>query len=205
MIKHYTLKALQKTIRHALALDPNSIERLKALEGKSVKIMIRPLGTHFYMVFNDTQLTLREHLSHPPDTIIHSSPLGFIRLSLLPASKVRSLFNDQIKISGDLSLGQDLKKLFDDLDIDWEGHLAQFTGDVVAYQIGKIFRFGHQFTRETKSALEHHVSEYLHEEIRLFPSREELSDFFEDVDELMLATERLEAHVNQLIARYEID
>ena len=43
-------------------------------------------------------------------------------------------------MTGDVELGQQVKTLFDEIDIDWEGHLARFTGDVVAFQVGSLFR-----------------------------------------------------------------
>ncbi|RUR09568.1 ubiquinone biosynthesis accessory factor UbiJ [Legionella septentrionalis] len=204
MIKHYTLKALQKAINKALALDPSRAEKLQALEGKSVKLIITPLNISFFICFrqNELHLTAQECSA---DTIIESSPLGLIRLSLLPASKVRSLFNDQIKISGNIELGQEVKKLFDEMDIDWEGHLAQFTGDVVAYQIGSFFRRGFAFNQRLGANLRANLTEYLQEELRLVPSREELEDFFKDVDDLSLSVERLAAHINQLTACHEIN
>lgn len=203
MIKQYSLRALQKAINHALALDPATPDRLNTLKGKVLKLIISPLNIHFFMQFKHQKIYLLADYTEEPDTIIQSSPLGFIRLSLLPASKVRSLFNDQIRISGDVTLGQSIKRLFDDLDIDWEGHLAHFTGDVVAHQIGSWVRRGLQFNHQLKTSIKHHVSDYLHEELRTFPPREEAHDFFNDVDELTLRVERLDARLNHYLEHHE--
>lgn len=203
MIIKYSLKALEKAINHALSLDPSSGLKLQKLEGKMIKIIINPLNIHFYIYMHNKALLLLEHSENNPDTVIQSSPLGLIRLSLLPSSKVRSLFNDKIHISGDLELGQDIKKLFDHLDIDWEGHLAQFTGDVVAHQIGNMFRKGRDISRHIQTSLHDNISEYLQQETKLLPSREELNDFFNDIDDLSLRVERLQAHLNQLKSHYE--
>ncbi len=203
MIKKYSLLALQKAINHALALDESMPDKIKALHGKVLEVIITPLNVHFFIRFAEHELLLLADYEEQPDTIIHSSPLGLIRLSLLPASKVRSLFNDKIRLSGDIELGQRVKQLFDDIDIDWEGHLAHITGDVVAHQIGSLFRQGRAFKRQISSSIRQNVTEYLHEEIRAFPPKEEIHDFFNDIDELSLRAERLAAHVNQLLARYE--
>lgn len=203
MIIKYSLKALQKAINHALSLDAMTPIKLQALEGKLIELQIAPLNVHFYIQIHEQKLLLLEHSQAIPDTVIHSSPLGLIRLSLLPASKVRSLFNDKIRISGDLELGQAIKQLFDDLDIDWEGHLAQFTGDVVAHQIGNMFRKGLSITRQMKTSLNENMSEYLQEEARVLPSREALNDFFNDIDDLSLRVERLQARLKQVKALHE--
>jgi ubiquinone biosynthesis protein UbiJ len=199
MIKQYSLTVLQKAINHALALDESMPDKLKALDGKVLEVVISPLNVNFFMCFSQSELLLRAEHDTPADAIIRSSPLGLIRLSLLPASKVRSLFNDKIRISGDIELGQQVKKIFDEIDIDWEGHLAQFTGDVVAHQVGSLFRQGLAFKRQVSDSMRHDLTEYLQEELRAFPPREEINDFFTDIDELSLTVERLAARVNQLL------
>ena len=204
MIKKYSLMALQKALNHALSLDASMPAKIQALHGKILEIIISPLNVHFFIKFSHAEMQLLATCNELPDTVIHSSPLGLIRLGLLPASKVRSLFNDKIRLSGDVELGQRVKKLFDELDIDWEGHLAQFTGDVVAHQIGSFFRQGLALKQRVSTSMRHNVTEYLQEELRVFPSREETNDFFSDIDELSLQSERLAAHVNQLLALNEI-
>ncbi|MDF1645759.1 MAG: SCP2 sterol-binding domain-containing protein [Legionellaceae bacterium] len=203
MIKHYSLLSLQKAINHALALDPDMPQKILLLDGKALEIIISPLNVHFFMHFNRHTIELLADYPSEPDTVIYSSPLGLIRLSLLPTSKVRSLFNDQIKITGDTELGQAVKQLFDTVDIDWEGHLAHFTGDVVAHQIGRFVRGGKRLKRTLKTSLKQNMSEYVQEEVRLTPPREELEDFMNDIDALTLRVERLTAHINHYLAAHE--
>lgn len=205
MIKKYSLKGLEKAINQALALDESTKAKIAALHGKVLEIIIAPLDVNFFILFQDYQLLLLDRYDKQPDTTIHSNPLGLIRLSLLPPSKARSLFNDKIKLSGDTELGYEVKKLFDELDIDWEGHLAHFTGDVVAHQIGSLFRKGLAFGQHLSNSMGHNLSNFLHEELGLFPSAEELHDFFNDIDELAQDVERLQAHINQLTTAHEIN
>ncbi len=205
MLKKYSLKALQKAMNKALALDESMPEKIQQLNGRVLEIIISPLALNFYIQFSDKEIKLLEQYSKAADTVIHSSPIGLIRLSLLPASKARSLFNDNIRISGDVELGQNVKKLFDSLDIDWEAHLAYFTGDVVAHKVGSLFRRGKRFAHQFQDSMQQNVTEYLQEEVRLCPSKEELDDFFNDIDDLALSVERLEAKLSQIKVRYEIN
>ncbi|WP_454781449.1 ubiquinone biosynthesis accessory factor UbiJ [Legionella sp. WA2022007384] len=204
MLKKYSLKALQIAINKAAKLDEQMPAKLKALDNKTLEIIISPLNVNFFIHFKDGEIVLLDCYDSEADTVIHSNPLGLIRLSLLPASKARSLFNDKIRMTGDTELGQHVKKLFDEMDIDWEGHLAHFTGDVVAHQIGSFVRKGMAFKKKVDDSFHQNVTEYLQEELRVMPTKYELEDFFVEVDELSLSVERLQAHVNQLISRYEI-
>lgn len=203
MLKKYSLKTLQLAINQAMSLDEHMPSKIQALDGKVLEMVIAPLDVTFFIHFKDSKMLLLDEYQGPIDTIMHSNPIGLIRLSLLPASKARSLFNDKVRISGDIELGQNVKKLFDEMDIDWEGHLAHFTGDVVAHQIGSLVRKGLEFKNNLTESMRLNVTEYLQEELRAFPTRNELNDFFHDVDELSLSIERLEAHINQLMSRHE--
>lgn len=205
MLKKYSLKALQKAINKAIMLDERMPAKLQALNDKTLEMIIMPLNVNFFILFKDSEIQLLDRYDGHADTIIHSNPIGLIRLSLLPASKARSLFNDKIRLSGDIELGQQVKQLFDDMDIDWEGHLAHFTGDVVAHQIGSFVRKGMSFKKRFDESMRLNMAEYLQEELRILPSKNELEDFFTQVDEVSLSVERLKAHVNHLISRHEID
>ena len=196
MLKEYSLKLLQKAMNAALCLDEDMPTRLRALEGRCIEMVVHPLQVRFFISFKAGKVQLSEH--GVADTVIQSTPLGLIRLSCLPASKARSLFNDQIRISGDLELGQQVKRIFDEMDIDWEGHLARFTGDVVAYQLGSFVRETKRVKARVTDSLCANVSEYLQEELLVTPSRQELTDFYSDVDALSLQVERLQARLKQL-------
>ncbi|EHL32445.1 ubiquinone biosynthesis accessory factor UbiJ [Legionella drancourtii] len=188
-----------------MLLDEHMPAKLQALENKTLEMIITPLNVNFFIHFKNGEIQLLDHYDTRADTIIHSNPLGLIRLSLLPASQARSLFNDKIRMSGDIELGQQVKKLFDEMDIDWEGHLAHFTGDVIAHQIGSFIRKGMNLKQHFDDSMRQNLSEYLQEELRVVPSKNELEDFLVGVDELSLSVERLQAHVNHLLSRHEID
>lgn len=196
MIKEYSLILLEKALNQALLLDPASVYKMRALEGKSLKLIIAPLDAYFIIRFEQDQLKLFPFQVEEPDTIIRSSPLGLIRLSFLPPSKARSLFNDQVKISGDVSLGEKIKDLFGNLDIDWEGHIAHFTGDIVAYKLGSFYRKGKALKHQWEENFCQNVSDYLQDELQLVIGAEELQDFCEDIDKLALEVERIAARLH---------
>ncbi len=204
MLKEYSLLALQKAINCALTLDEDMPAKIKPLEGKVLEVVINPLNVCFFLNFHQGCVRLLAYYEGIPDTVIHSNPLGLIRLSLLPASKLRSVFNDNIRITGDVELGQEVKALFDNIEVDWEGHLAHFTGDVVAHQIGSWVRGGRAFNRRLMSSLKRSMTEYMQEERQLVPCRQEVQDFFQDVDDLSLRLDRLLAHFNQLSVYHEL-
>lgn len=205
MLKKYSLKALQIAMNRALVLDESMPSKILPLEAKVLEMIVTPLNVNFFIQFQQGSILLLDSYEQVADTVIQSNPMGLIRLSLLPPSKARSLFNDSVHISGNIELGQQVKALFDEIDIDWEGHLAYFTGDVIAHQIGSMFRKGVAIKNQFKASMQNNMTEFLQEELRLLPSKEELNDFFNDVDELSLSLDRLQAHINQLKNHDEIN
>jgi len=205
MLKKYSLRALQKAVNHAMDLDDQIEQKTASLNGKVLEMIVTPLGVHFFIEFKNGHVILHDTYDKPADTIIHSNPIGLIRLSFLPASKARSLFNDSVRLSGDIETGQLVKKLFDEFDIDWEGHLAHFTGDVVAHQIGSFVRKSKAFTKQFGHSMRANLTEFLQDELAVSPCRAELEDFYNDIDELVLDVERIEAQINRLVVDNEIN
>lgn len=204
MIKELTLHAMEIGLNKALSLDPFIPDKLAPLLGKNIAIVVKPLNIEFYMFFNATGINITATKPENIAAEIISSPIGFIKLSWLPASKARSLFNDEVVINGDLALGQEVKKLFDELDIDWEGYLAQFTGDIVAHQIGNLWRRGRDFKNKISESFKTNVSEYIQYEANLLPPRSEIEDFYTDVDRLVDDVERIEIKYQQWLNSHDL-
>ena len=78
--------------------------------------------------------------------------------------------------------------------------MARHIGDVPAHFLGQRIRNAAKWSRQAVSTMNANVEEYIHEESRTLPGRRELEATFQDIDELNLRTERLEARLNQLAA-----
>ncbi|CEG58967.1 hypothetical protein [Legionella fallonii] len=96
-------------------------------------------------------------------------------------------------------LSSHIKKLWNEL------NLPQFTGDGIGQQIGSLVNKGKEFKKQVADSLQLNIVEYIQEELRVYPSRDELNDFFNEIDELSLSVGRLQAHVNQLMSSHEIN
>lgn len=189
------LDTLTTVINQYLNLDPDSGARLKALEGKTLKLVIKPISLFF--CFEDTGLIVKSDIGEQQaDATIDGYPLAFIQLHL-SSKDAPNLFKQDLRIEGDIEFGQAVRDLFSKLDIDWEELLAGFTGDVVANQLGKFFDQGKTFFQEVSNSTVETLTEYLQEEAKHLPCREEVDDFCNDVDSLRFRVDRLQAKVNQ--------
>jgi ubiquinone biosynthesis protein UbiJ len=122
--------------------------------------------------------------------------LDFLRLSADSSSA--GLLANNIVIIGDTTVAEQFKELFAHLEIDWEEQLSHVAGDVIARQMGNFFRALSRWAKQSARTARQDLTEYLQEEIRLVPPREELQDFFSEIDHLRNDVERIEVRINRL-------
>ncbi|HEX2549889.1 MAG TPA: SCP2 sterol-binding domain-containing protein [Gammaproteobacteria bacterium] len=190
---------LQSVLNQYLALDPESAKKIKAIHHKVVTIELLGIPLTFQLIFRDSTVEISK-VTEEPDTIIRGTPLSLIRMSMDKNNR-NSFFADDVSIEGDLELGQKVIDLFDSLDIDYEEYLAYWIGDIPSYHMGQLSRKIRAFKNNFTSTLKDNFSEYLHEETQIFPPKEEILDFFNDVDHLRVDVDRLEAKIKKLLEK----
>jgi len=193
LINTLITSALEKSLNGYLHLDPESLKNIQALDGKVACVELKDWNCKLYLRFSQDKIVLMNYYEGEVDCSISGSPFALLRMSHGQENYIKD-----IDVKGDMELAQSVRALLRDVDIDWEEYLSKATGDVIAHKIGDVFRGTINFAKQSKNNFNHNVSEYLHEEIRALPSREEISDFFNDVDLLRNNIERVEAKINLL-------
>jgi ubiquinone biosynthesis protein UbiJ len=181
-------------INKILSLDPESYQKLKKLHHKTVQLELIGLPINIYFLFTKEGVRILNEHDAKPDIVMRGTPSGFMKLRL---QDTPNLYNSDVKIIGDMGLADELRKIFSQLDIDWEAGVANFTGDVAAHHIGQVVRHGLAFAKKAHDNLQQDLKEYYQEEIRWLPAREEMTQFAKQVSVLRDQVERLEARVKQ--------
>ncbi len=195
-------QALQTALNRYLALDPETKTHFKRLQGKKVTLELTGIKMKVHLVFTEQGIEVTTDASIKADAVITGSPLSLLHMTLNKKDRQR-FFAEDVSIQGDLDLGQEVIDLFDNMEIDWEEYLSRYIGDVSAHQIGRAARSVKNFVKRTHEMFLQNTNEYVHEEIDLFPAREALQDFFQEVDALRMDVDRLEARVAQLLKKVE--
>lgn len=196
MLFAFALNIIETILNRYLLLDPETKPRLATCAGKVVALNFHYLDCQLYFLLTHDKIHLTDHYLGPVDVTLRGTPLDFLRLSV--NSNTANLFASGISFEGDNEVAQQFKALFAHLDIDWEEQLSQFTGDIVAHQIGNLFRSLTAWAKQSSDSLQQNLSEYLHEEIRVVPPPEELQYFFTEVEQVRDAVERLEQRIHRL-------
>ena len=195
-----TITGLEALINRYLRLDPAIGSRMATLSGRCIGIALSGLDLTLFVFPDEHGIQLRDHAEVEPDTVLHGTPLGMVRLGI-GGNTEKTLFSGDVVIEGDVETGQAFKAILDEMDIDWEEQLSKLTGDVVAHQLGNVARRGRRAFRLGIGTLEQDIGEYLQEELRVLPTRIETENFSSDVTRISMDAERLGARLKRLQAK----
>ncbi len=191
------LGLMEAALNHALQLDPATLMRLGKLAGHVIEINCTAPALTVFLHPHAQGIVILGHSEHDADCRISGSALALLKL-MTAENKSDALFNKQISLSGDIELSQSLQTILGDLDLDWEGRLAEYVGDITAHQIGNQARNLKNWGQQASHSMLLNIEEYLHEETRSLPPRAELEPFYRGIDALALATDRLAARIERL-------
>jgi len=192
------LAGIEQAINTLIGLDPAAGRRLARLHGRVIAIRLSGVGLELIFVPGpDGQLQLLGSIEGEPDCRLSGSPLDLMRSGDKQQGPAQ-LFAGRVSIDGDVELAQRFGDILGGLDIDWEEQLARLTGDVFAHEVGTVARKVGRWGRRSTEVLGLDLAEYLTEEARLLPQRDEVGRFLDDVDRLRDDLARLEARLQRL-------
>lgn len=184
-----------------LALDEKTYgqarQRLQALQGKLIHLRISNPGFDLYFLPTAEQVRISTSYEALPDVSIQGSALAFMRLAQAEDSG-KAMLENGIKLEGDLGLGTEFSNILREIEVDWEELLSQAVGDTIAHQAGQMARNTQGWLDQSAQAMRLNTQEYLQEEARLLPAAAELNYYYDQIDQLRMDTDRLEARLNRL-------
>ena len=195
------LAGLEITLNRYLSLDPETLSRLAGMTGKLIAVELRGVGITLYMAPHSGGIQLLREFDGSADAVISGTPLALARVGI--GEERGLLFAGEVQISGDVTLGQRFESVLRELDIDWEEQLSHLVGDAAAHQVGNLVRDALQWGAKSVDTLGRDLTEYLQEESRQLPQRDEVNKFLAAVDVLRNDVERLDARVKRLQARID--
>ena len=189
---------LEAALNRVLRLDPDTLARLGDLDGKVIRLRISG-AMPFEIVVQPSKSGLRLHTQHDgePDVTLAGDVPVFARFAMRRIMPEAVAAGD-VRISGDIQLGQRFQQLMEKIDIDWEEQAAHILGDVTAHQLGNALRDLHGWSARAAQTLKDDFDEYIQEESRLLPPRLRAENFTNAVESLRSEVDRLERRVARL-------
>jgi ubiquinone biosynthesis protein UbiJ len=196
-------RALETALNHTLSLDPDTRQRLAALNGRSVQLHLRGPELALAVTVDDARLKVG-----PPEED-GTRQGNQLKVAATPGSLLAMLFRrdddgiapGKVEIAGDAELARRLEKLASKFAPDFEEAFARSFGDVLGVPLAKAVRNGLAHARETASHLTEDTADWLRDEVRVAMAPGEVEGFLDGVDELRERSERLESRIQRLLQR----
>ena len=193
-------RALETALNHTLSLDPDTQQRLAALNGRSVQLHLR--GPELALAVSVDEARLKVG---PPQGDSQ------LKVAATPGSLLAMLFRrdddgiapGKVEIAGDAELARRLEKLASKFAPDFEEAFARSFGDVLGVPLARAVRKGLAHARETASHLTEDSADWLRDEARVAMAPGEIEGFLDGVDDVRERSERLEARVQRLMQRLQ--
>lgn len=195
-------RALESALNHTLSLDPDTQQKLAALNGRRVQLHLRGPEIALAVTVTDGRLQVG-----PPDEASQ------LKVAATPGSLLAMMFRrdedgiapGKVEIAGDAELARRLEKLAGKFAPDFEEAFARTFGDVLGVPLGKAVRKGLMHARETATHLTEDSADWLRDEARVALAPGEVETFLDGVDTLRERSERLDSRVQRLIRRVQGD
>ncbi|HDZ45906.1 hypothetical protein LCGC14_0167680 [marine sediment metagenome] len=197
------LAGCERTLNALLARDPAAPTRLAALAGSRLLVRLEQPKLELVIHYHHAGLDLLrgDGINEADvDAVVELTSETFSEW-ISGASVERLMFDGKLAVRGHIHLLEATRELLFDLDLDWESELARWLGDVPAHSLAEGLRRMARWGLRAKDELLQDVYEYVFEEARLLPGRQQRNVLREHLTELEVATDRLEARLKRLQRR----
>jgi ubiquinone biosynthesis protein UbiJ len=194
-------RTLEAALNRALALDPETREGLRALDGRTVALHVAAPPLALQIRVSGDRLDVGPVLDPATPDLSVRSTLGGL-LSQLPF-----LRNDnappvgKLRIEVDADLARRLQRLAERFDPDWQQPFTRVFGDILGVQVANAIAGALRHAKDAAGAFATNAAEYVTEESRDVVPRDELNAFHDDVDALRDDVDRMAARVARLANR----
>lgn len=187
-------------INHLLQYDQAALAQLHQHNGRLLCLKADRLGP-VYLRLHSQGISLSLQNDALPDVTLSGTVLDFLQLASA-GNKPDQLINSQIDMDGDTELALAISTVAQNLDIDWEALIQPVTGGLLAHQLGRGVRSTLHWGKSTTATYKTAAKEYLEDEVQLLATRTMVDSFNNEVDQLRLACDRLDARVAQRLKKY---
>ncbi|KMM75588.1 sterol-binding protein [Xanthomonas sp. NCPPB 1128] len=193
-------RALEAALNRALALDPETGDALRDLDGQRVALTLEAPALALQIRVDGAQLRVGPvDPAQEPDLAVRSTLGGLLaQLPLLAQARRTGSPGGRVRVSGDAELARRLQHLATRFDPDWQRPFVQVFGEVLGVQVANTARSALQQARRSAQDLAQSAAEYVTEESRDVVARAELEAFYDDVDVLRDDVERMSVRVARL-------
>ena len=197
MLLHGLLVSVENGVNRVLRLDTTALARLRPLTGKLIAVECASPALHLFILPSEEGLMLASQWAAEPDCTLRAPASSLLRLAL-SKDKSAILHSPDVELEGDSAVLMELAAVLQDLELDWEYELSNWIGPVASALIGGHVRSRANWYQQGFASLNQNLAEYLSEEARTLVGEREAQARFDELDQLKLDLDRLEARFERL-------
>jgi ubiquinone biosynthesis protein UbiJ len=198
------LAGVEAGLNRVLALDATVLPRLAALEGRVIAVDCSAPVLRLYLLPGSDGLRLAGHWEAPADCTLRAPASRLLQLAVR-RDKTAVLHAPDVELDGHSACLLDLAAILQDLELDWEGALAEWLGPLGAVALARPLHGASAWGSDALGSQRLILAEWLAEEARPLVGRHEAEARFAELDRLRLILDRLEARSERLARRLETD
>jgi ubiquinone biosynthesis protein UbiJ len=180
-----------------LRQDPECLDRVRGIAGKIIAVDLLIINITLYFLPGPEGIRVQDSVDRTADATLIGTPLGLLRAAVRTSASA-TVTDGAVEIQGDVETAQQFAEILRSVEVDWEEHLSRICGDTTAHKMGQLLRGLHSWSQQTLESLSEDAGDYLREESRLLPYREEVELWYEAIDDLRAGVDRLQKHLERL-------
>ena len=197
MVLSGLLASVENGINRVLRLDSTALARLQPMTGKVIAVECVSPALHLFILPSDEGLLLAAQWAAEADCTLRAPASSLLRLAL-SKDKSAILHSPEVDLDGDSAVLMELAAVLQDLELDWEYELSRWIGPVATALIGGHLRSRAHWYQQGFASLNQNLAQYLSEEARTLVGEREAQARFDELDQLKLDLDRLEARFERL-------
>lgn len=190
------LAGVELGLNRVLQMDSTALPRLARLEGKVIEIDCLSPALKLFILPSDEGLQLASQWGEADCTL--SAPASSLLRLALAKDKTAILHRPEVTLSGDSAVLLELAGILQDLELDWEYEISRWLGPVGSQLLAGHLRSRVSWAGDSLDSLRQTLANYLAEESRSLVGEREAQARFDELDDLKLALDRLDARIDRL-------
>jgi len=184
----------------ALEHDQASLVRLEKLQGKTMTLHIKNLDQSITVTPRAEGLELSGDAPDTVDVTLSTTLAAMVKISR-DGLENAELESGELEMSGDPIVGQRFAQVMADLNIDWEGMLAEQIGEAPARAASMVATQAKEFAQESRGKLHDFINNLVKDDFQIVADEADVTAFLDKVDNLRADVDRLSAKLEKLRAK----
>lgn len=189
------LGLIESTLNQHIAHSRDAQNILQKISGEHIAIHITGINIQLHLFTHNTNLRLHNAPDTTPSASLSGSPVD-----LIASLKTRG-FADGLTLTGNTHAIHGLQKMLMACELDIEALISECIGEMPAHFLGQRTAQIGRWIGRYKTTVDMAVRDYLQEEVQHTPTRIEVDNFMNDIDDARMHADRLEARLNALTSK----